>query len=84
VVDAEAVAGPSHIDLCDPHIRDGSCGGGRVTIATSHSLKLRMVKMMRQLIARKLVNIASVTWLSVHDNFALDGTISLQGMDHSL
>ena len=51
VVDAEAVAGPSHIDLCDHHsvVRDGSRGGGRVTIAaTSHSLKLSVCKFIWQ------------------------------------
>jgi hypothetical protein len=51
VVDVEAVAGPSHIDLCDHHsvVRDGSRRGGRVTIAaTSHSLKLSVCKFIRQ------------------------------------
>jgi hypothetical protein len=49
VVDAEAVAGPSHIDLCDHHsvVRDGSRGGGRVT-ATSHSLELSICKLIWQ------------------------------------
>jgi hypothetical protein len=49
VVDAEAVAGPSHIDLCDHHsvVRDGSRGGGRVT-ATSHSLELSVCKLIWQ------------------------------------